>query len=349
MHQVTLNYYDIKQCGFYKHGAENASFAPPADVFDWFKCWAENRPFAKTTTYHIDERAGGPYLEAYCYDIACGDNGDYCLTTWNRSPDSEGKVLSVPIDAEVGNAEPEETSLPEDSITGYPTYFWIVPEHDFLITIRLEGQLVNGHRPMRRLIEEFLAKFSPWVDEAEKNQYAKLRVKGYNGSFDPEKEDSSHHWPRFRTELHDLPGNIPYIRANVGAIRKIIRKNRIPDLSSDERSWLKKHWDRFFDGFTGLPETPPSGAKCRLEVSHQPTSEEVEALIQTYLNESETQWNDVGFEFERKIGDTKWLSRSLPRLEPDLDIDPGPTSLVSAPDLLEALKSDRDTLLKPVL
>lgn len=333
--QAKLLFYTVNKCGYYKFGEDDPEFGDLHDTLQDLFAWVhDGKTLGQTCTYEV---GAGDVLRTFCFDMVKNSHDDYLLTTWNETPSIEGKVASVSSGLPVGSANVHLTNVPRNAIPGYATYFWFVPEHNLLATVRFQHAL-NGNRNLNQYLKEFLAKWSSYVVISD-DRDVDHPIAGYR----PDSESEIVHVrPTYKSSVLRRPGSIQTILRNRSAIRKILRKNLLRPQVVRERTLF-----RTLLGGMGLenPQASREEIKVKYEVEHTPTEAELHAMILAWESEHETGWDDIGFQFQSE-SEVHWLSHSFTKYEAELEVLRQNPEVVSSQSLLSELSSRRRALLR---
>jgi hypothetical protein len=339
--RAKLTVYRVEQCGYYAAGAEAATCSDLrkclADIHEWIH--GVRPTISATRTFNESE--DGSFLPVYCFAVAQRGQNDYLLTTWNETPSDDGAVGAVGRDETAGEADVQTTNLPADSIVGYGTHFWFLPDLARLVTVRFDAQPLNGHVGLNLYIRGFLERFSPHVrfDPAVMEGDVFVRpVIGYALDNDAEEADDGLR-PRFKSLLLRRDGEITYIRQHRAQIKKVIRKGRPTAGGPATRTVL----DRVLTFMGARPNDRALPDKnFTFEIAYTPTQDELRNIITRWQAEDHETWDDIGFDIS---GDDtrRWLSSSTLKTEVDLpdSLHAGAASVAPAEALLQALREHR--------
>jgi hypothetical protein len=339
MERAKIAFYKIDRCGYYKQGQTDPEFGNIRDIATELKLWAcqEGMKLGQTCTYELDEHEGSD--KTYCFDVVHDDDKDnFLLVTWNEVPSTKGTIASVKSLDSVGSAEVDMTELPEDSIPGYATYFWIIPSKDVFATIQFQHRH-NGRRNLHKYLEHFLGKYtSNVVYEAHDNS----KIEGYRSTFSGQAD--SHLSPRFSSVLYRKAGAIAFVRSNRERIRKVIRKETLSFQVPVQRAFWQELISRF--GITEASASEEQTERFKLELEHTPTEEELEQMIYSWeYNGGENVWDDTGFKLQ---GDSNlyWLSHCYARNVFQINAVRKNSEIVDSQSLLDELIARRDEILR---
>ena len=334
--EARISFYRIEKCGYYRYNENTPEFGSINDILSQLQGWVTQPEcvLGETCTYEIED--GENVLHTYCFNLVSnGATNDYLLTTWNEIPSVEGQVASVNANQAVGNAVVNLSEIDEGNIPGYATYFWFIPSRNTFATVCFHHAL-NGHRNLQKYLKEYLAKFTNYVIGAE-NEDGIMAIEGYalpGGQMLNVR-------PSFVSCLYRRPSRLQYLRNNRAFIRKIIRKNRLsPDVPENRNlfSWMLRN--------LGIIQEEPiqNDVRVKYELDHTPDAEELEAIIEDWIAEHDSRWDDVGFQLEGEQSPF-WLSHSVAKTKFDLNIQRDNAEIINAESLLEALTDNRAEIL----
>lgn len=121
MEEATITLYKINKCGYYKKGNEIPEFCNENDMLKDLKDWSNNLELEYTKLHTKDNK---DTLPVYLFNIDSSSNGHYLITTWNEVPSTKSGVPSVDKSSKVGKAAVFSNKIQNNSIPGYPTYFF---------------------------------------------------------------------------------------------------------------------------------------------------------------------------------------------------------------------------------
>ena len=337
MEEAKITFYNVEKCGLYEYGADDRKLGDLPSFLKQLKFWVtkNNKPLQETCTYSIEESED--IDRTFCYDIRENSKtGDFLLTTWNETPSYQGKVAAVKGASIVGNAQVEFTELPKDSIPGYATYFWFIPDKNVFATIRFQHKL-NGKKNLDKYLREFISKFSDYVVLGEE-ETVDFQIIGYAKN---KNESPLNLHPYLTTSIVRKPGQIKYILEQSNKITKITRHNKlIPNLEDSQELWQKALYSL---GLKNKRELKTE-VKFSYEFSFSPTKDELNEIIIEWENNHDLKWDDIGFTLK---GDPvpKWLSNSLARDHFELSVKRINDEIIDAESLLEKITEKRDLIL----
>lgn len=336
--EAHITLYDIIKCGYHYRGRDIPAFGGLHDTLAQLKDWAfrADRPLAETCTYEVEDTDS--VLRTFCFDIAESENNDFLLVTWNETETIDGSMASVNGRDPAGQAHVNTNEVPPGHIAGYPTYFWLIPEHNVFAAIRF-GNRANGHSGLKRLLTEFLQKFTSYVVYGEPDDTGNNQLLGYRRT--PKQEFESV-FPMFKTALKKLPGEIDYIRQNRGRIKNVIRKNALTPANHDDRAL----WQRLLNNI-GIIQAPPitGETKIKAEFSYCPSEDELEEIINAWEENIGVKWANIGFELQGET-EIKWLSHSLVKERRELDVRRNADGIITAESLLNEINIYRQQILE---
>lgn len=300
--RVVVTMYDVRKCGYFAIGEDKPQFGSLPELLADLHQWAAGQTLVDTRLDTAGDDA--EQLPVYLSDIQ-QQEGDCLFTMWNEVPtNKDGKMESAPANATVGNVVQVSNSVAKNTIPGFPTFFWLLPNVGRLATVRLESQRVTAQEPFRCYLEGFLATRSTHVVRAPSTG-DDIEVWAYR------KNDRSpplkNVWPRFRTRLRMRPGAVDQIVKRAADIRKLHRSAKLELNNATHLQW----WQQALRA-TGIsaPGSRPSQANLRIGLSARFTGEEVQALVEDWRKHGcRLHSDDYGFQFKGSQ-DIHWLSGS---------------------------------------
>jgi len=337
---VKIQFYQISKSGYYKYGKDVPEFGSITEILNDLSNWAKisNKALSDTCTYELEDESEDSY-RTFCFDIVKNNTtGDFVLVTWNETASNEGRVVTVDGTQTVGNANVEFTDLPEGAIPGYATYFWFIPSHNVFASIRFHHTLLIGKKSLDKYIKEFTAKFSSFTVTEEEND--DIEIIGYSNN---DGDDVHQLFPDFKSYLFRKPGEITYIRDNIDSIKKIIRKEELnPQVNLDRELWQK-----ILQSLRLSPRdnTLTDEVKIKYEIPFTPTENDIDSIIEEWVENHDSKWDDIGFKFESDA-QIRWLSNSVAKDEFNVNVTRNNDEIVDAESLLNSLTELRTVALR---
>lgn len=337
LEEAKVTFYKIAKCGYYRPRGDEHVFGTLPDMLEDLASWSQRKDLGETLTFTPGE--DGPNLGVYLL----GTNhlhGHRLVALWNATPETDGKVASVSAVSQVGNPEVFMNAIEPNSIPGYSTYFWFIPDAPFFAAIRFQHRS-SGHYQLQTYLQSFLRNFGRHVvfdddvqDPAilgycERPGAKVLNLRG-----------------RFRSELFTKAGEHELLIRRATSIRKVIRKSTLSLERRDQRAM----WQRLLE-FSGMrePTARPADVKLGYELEVSLTEADVRELIAQWEDEeNQTEWDDLGFVFSGEANKIHWISRSIARDTFELDVQRENPEHVDGESLLHELYRLRRHILATV-
>lgn len=337
--RMTVTFYSVSQCGFYRFGQESPEFGNMSGLISDLHRWSQGKVLADTK---ITEASGdGAQLPIYLSDIHL-HKGDALLEMWNEVPAAkDGKINSAPAQARVGEVTVVANKVARGTIPGYPTYFWFVPEHQVMATLRFD-QLITGQKAMQEYCEQFLSAQSSHAVLMPASEDENLAVEVYGYRRDERHAASSQLSPRFRTRIFTKPGPIDLIVKRVADIRRVYRRAELELRDNSERAY----WQRALR-ILGMstPAQQPKKARMQATMSAQLTRAELDSLIEDWKSKHDSKWDDYGFKFQSEPH-VHWLGGARASGGFEIDVTRASDSgQIDSEKLLESLMKVRSNAL----
>jgi len=306
--KVSVVFHRVEQAGFYPWGRRNRVLGDLNETFEALRQWGRGKRFSLT---RLVDRRGEEDLPVYLLGIEQVGR-DWVFATWNRVPDAEGKIPSISMNSVVGDRpQIHLNEIQEDTIPGFATYFWVVPEHDVVATVRIETR-ATGKDAMRGYVERFLETESGYVvSEAERG------VVGYRAL--DKRGDILKVRPMFRLSPFVKPGPINYIRRHREQIVRVIRTGHLEAANAQERQVAQG----LFAWFRGARRDHQlvDHRRVQLELDFTPSADELDAMIEAELEaDAVSAWDDLGFQLAGDMSTTHWVGRAVAGDSPTFDL-----------------------------
>jgi len=349
LEDVKFSFYRIDECGYYNYGNKTPAFGSISQILKDLKNWGDDKTIENTRLYEPVD--GSNYLSTYLLNIS-QHNRDWLLTTWNETPAVEAGVPSVIKDSKVAAPGVVINDIKANSIPGYATYFWFLPDDNMVASVRFRKKTLTGHPQMRKYIESALGIISSCVVLAKKHEAdGTHKILGYQdpslGSTDLPKPQPQ---PRFNTSLAYRAGNRELIRQNANKISKICRKETLQLQLVDKRAWWQSALQRVGIN-TGSDYNSTDEVKIKYEISPESFDiQQVDAMIKNWDDSegSRSEWDDYGFGFVGNSSKLYWLSHSTLKASVELDVVWDNDEVVNAENMLKQLHERKAAILKQI-
>ncbi len=142
---LTVHFYRVERCGYYARRKPEALCGELLELIPELHGWVSQKKkrIADTATYRPD--AKGTYLASYCIDSHHYDpSADHLMTLWIETELTEdNNFASVSGTSLVGSPKVKKEPVGLGDIPGIPAYFWILPSHNLIATVRFRKQLMH--------------------------------------------------------------------------------------------------------------------------------------------------------------------------------------------------------------
>jgi hypothetical protein len=331
MENCKLTLYSIDKCGYYRRGCETPEFGTLTEIFDNLRAWAFKQGMKLGQTCTFEPTGEQVAYRTFCFDLIKDlQSGTYLLTTWNELPSSQGKMAAVKGLDPVGEAEVNLTEIPDGSIPGYATYFWILPEKEMLATLQFQHSF-NGRKHLEMYLKGFLCRYDENFVVTQESAIDSTNILGYKNGSDSELRTNL--YPQFNSLLYRKPGQLDFIRQNWHRVRQVIRKDTIKFSIEENRTLWQQLLKTVGVGSNNFPSD--ESERFQFTLNYHPSEEDVNEMIRFWENQKqESKWDDIGFKLEREE-DVRWLSHSMAKTEFPLDIIRNNDEIVDTQSLLD--------------
>lgn len=332
MQEAKIKFFDIKQCGYYRHGKGTPEYGDVSDTLEKLAAWAKDgRELINTITY--EPKPEDDIFNTYFCDHHRTFNGDTVLTLWNEAANDEGAIYGMKPKDKPGSRAMMKTGFEDkEAIPGFPSYFWFIPQIGKFASIKFNHS-AQGKRNLDHYLNGFLANMSPYrvIDEDGD-------IIGY--SADGKKLDVEHAiYPRFNSINTKNDQIESELLANSSKITRMIKKETLDFTIPDTRK-------RFEKLFSGLLENAPKD-KIERDITHnfqfKPTNAQLKEIIKNFNSDEKNHLlKDVGFVVRGKHIMLSGMSVAFPM---DLDIQRTEDQMITPDKLLASLQKKRKAIL----
>jgi len=332
--EVKISFFKIDRCGFYSYGTSQASFGSIEDTLTQLQQWSSGSDLALTRI--ADPTGRADENPVYLFGIR-KLGASWILATWNEIPSHESGVPSVSMNAKVGETAVHMNDIEEDSIPGFATYFWIVPERNVLATIRFKNGR-SGQGDMVSYIGRFMSRFTSYTILSRRNN--EQIVVGYT---DRDDEIDRKVRPVFRTHAFQKPNRSQFLFQNVDRIRRVVRRGHMSTTTSSERDL----WQSLIRFVRSSQEGNHVVRKrIYVELDYSPNLAELQAMIAAEETDPDvTGWDDMGFVLEGE-SNPHWLGKEHATGDFMLNVARINEEAVDLQSILQALSDNRDSILQ---
>lgn len=328
-----VGFYNITACGYFKRKLDVAAFGDITGTLTQLQQWAKGKLLEDTKIFEPDDESDA--LPCYLVDIQGGQDS-WVITTWNETPTHAGKVASIEANSSVGSANVVLNEVKKGSIPGFATYFWIIPSRAKVATVRFE-HAAAGQKSFQLYLQAFLDTCSPHVRK-KVSADGKIEIVGYSKTV---QDKPAPHYPRFRTEIYQKPGEHQFLLNSADKIRRVHRKTALDLRAHQTLAGYQKVLT-----VLGLrkPAHHTDTVHVHFDADVRLSQAEVQAIISEWKKDHDREWDDYGFDIS---GENKvfWISRSFARDTFDLEVTREHEALVQAGSLLDALNANKDKIL----
>lgn len=334
--QAKITFYDIQRCGFYKYGDNQVLFGNISDTLKDLHQWVQGASLSETKVHDHIGSILGTYVAAL--EPSQG-NKSYLLVLWNQVPSTEAGVLSLKTDAVIGQQQTLiENPIEQDSIAGYPTCFWFIPEKNCFASIVFEKGL-TGKRALELYLFNFLRHCSQYVQVGQSEDGEEVIY-----FVDPNNEDNqTYRRPYFVSKVCHKTTKKQFFEKRLDKVRKILFRTHF-------NASQKVPYEGYQKLLNILGCSLPSNylekqLSYQVEMTVDEHSIDFETLYQTWEDEFEELNIDYGFKL---TGDSTpyWFSGSIAKGEFELS-GLNLSDLVENPKkLLAELEAQRSEILK---
>lgn len=337
MLEAKIKFFDIKKCGYYLRGRDQAEFGSLNDALQKLQLWADDgREFVNTTTYEADpdnDLRNTYFCNWHQNEI----NGDSILILWNEAPNDSGVIYGMnPMDRP-GSTNMLTTGFGNTpAIPGFPSYFWFVPERNVFATIRFSHS-VQGKNNLDCYLNGFLANKSPYRVVNGQDVVVGFSQTGMSTDVSGRIYSKFYALGRKQEELE------AELLSNQHRIKRIIKREALQYTIEDDRRTL----ERVFSGLLGNTPIFNQTRVITHELQFEPTEGQLRQIISNFAELNSTSCiRNAGFVYND--GKRVMLSGTSVAFSADLDTHRADNQIINPQSLLAAITSQRQNLLRPL-
>lgn len=339
-----FNFFKVTGCGFYKHGDASPHSCGIKETFRLISAWVQGRPLADTIPWDPKHtRTGAP--KCYCHDMyEDEETGDFLLVLWKSETDSVGTLWGASETAATGKGKVVEYTNKyrgEKVIWGRPCYYWIVPEHETVISIKFDHSVCDS-----QMLQDWVTRC---INNRVKHEMKTRQTteKGFvRYSFgDGAEGGESRYAYRFDVKLRSMDTASAEMRELASRVTHIVRRETIQlaQGTDDRAAWIKA-----FDKIPYLnPKPKAKQRQIEVRAEAKPTPAEMEKIIEEFARENRksSDWDNIGFDTDKG---TVWVDKY--RLHVEAHVNQEKPGIFPAAALYEQLTGPgkRDRLLLPL-
>lgn len=336
-----LNFFNIEECGLYKHNNKSPATLNAAETFEQIYQWVQGKPIEDTLPWDpVSSKTGT--AKCYCHDFyKCEETGEYLFVLWKSDTDSVGSVWGAQANAKTGSSNVLEYTSDfkgDKRIWGRPCYYWIIPNLNTVVSIKMDHSVCDSG-----LFQEWVTKcITNRVSMPNKTKYE--TEKGHVRFEFADKISSDRYTFRFSVHLRSLNTGNAQLQELASRVTHIIRRDTIKlNTGVDERP----EWIKIFDRIPYISVKPKAKTRqIEVRAEAKPSANEIKQIIETFAKEDRKRkdWNNVGFE---TLNGDVWVDRY--RLHENINFTKDSSTVFTASDLHVRLSKDRERILKGLM
>lgn len=338
-----MNYFNVNECGLYKYQDAHSHGCALDETFELIHQWVLGRTMSETLPWDPStSRSGSP--KCYCHDIYKDDaTGDFLLVLWKSEGDETGTVWGAQENGAMGEGRVikyTDTYKGRKVIWGRPCYYWVVPSHNVVISIKFDFSVCDSN-----LFQDWVtACINNRVDHPDKKrettESGAIRLSYTRGNGAAEQRYRF----GFDVTLKTLSTSSKQLGALAAKVTHVLRRETVTLASArDERA----EWVKLFDKLPYLAAKPKTlRRQIEIRAEAKPTATEIKQIIEQFakVNRRRADWENVGFVTEDGI---LWVDSYRLKNMIELDHNANEGTLTAAA-LYSQIEVDRDDLLAPL-
>ncbi|MEZ9796331.1 hypothetical protein BCS84_18385 [Vibrio cyclitrophicus] len=292
-----MTYFSVEHCGLYKRTEDECLGLDIGQTFDLIEDWVDGRLLSTTIPWDpASTRDNKPRV--YCKHIHKDpETGHFLVVLWKSDQHSSGTMLGVDENETTGSSSIVQTSSKhkgKNVIWGRPCYYWVIPEHDAVVSIKFEHSLCDADL-FKDFVRCAMTNRVKHADRIKISQTGHAKIQHNSG-----KHESCLY--RFNMKIMSMPTNNVSFQKLVNRITHIIERDTVIVRGKNARSeWVNK-FNNLFPA-TNLSKTNIKEKRIEVKAEAKPTAQEVKDLVEKYAldNRSSSDWANVGFVTDKGI------------------------------------------------
>lgn len=352
MEQGLITFFDVKACGFYRK-KDNSPVHVEGSLSETIKMihdWVQGREFDQTLPWDKDTHVNRS--KVYCKS-SCINENDAVFVFWkqfgNDSGNLNGILAKSKVDDKGKDTHTVETNIGgQKVIYGQPMYYWYIPEHDLIASIKFPHSLSDSEgvchyikkcidlrieHPRKRQTERSV--FNPALKKEVKTKSISYRSE--NGSYSL--------YFKIDAALKELSVEDTSLENLAKRITHIVVRESISSSREIEKNSLFSMYDRI----RRVKSNSITRSKQVEIVSEESVDAQyLESILKTYSSEydAKSTWENVGFRVGGINSSTKWFDNYVDRKRIVIDQSyKKDGKYYLAETLIKCILSQRDSLL----
>ncbi|MFQ2176150.1 hypothetical protein ACK33V_02890 [Aeromonas veronii] len=321
MEQGIITFFEVTECGFYRlrHKKTEHIEGSLRETVELIHGWLQDRDVDQTIPWCITEHPNK--IRLYCKSVFVDkDTGDGVFVFWKKFGDDSGKLSGILAKSKVDDTgkdthQIKATVKGQNVILGEPMYYWFIPEHNLIATIKFPNSLSDSDS-----VFDYIKKcIDLRIDHPRKNVNSRtvfnphigrdLVIKNITYRSDDDKYSLSF---KLNAELKELSIN----NASLAGLSRKITHLVVRETISATKDVEKDSAFVMFDRILRKSKQSKSISKQVEIISEESFSiPELRKVIATYNDDFQDSsgWNNVGFKMDGIESPTKWFNNYVER------------------------------------
>lgn len=308
--EAKITFYKVKRCGLYNQCESSPIFCNLCELLSNLEQWAIGKTLAET---NVTRSSVNNAFCTYLADIKSTKSKDsYILVMWNQVPYTDAGVLSLPTNSKVGSIQhAEANSIKKNTIPGYPTYFWFLPESNIFASICFNTN-INGRRELESYLKQFMCQYSKYVVKTIDAVSNTVNITGFSKDPQNEEEVVYKNLPTFESQLYPISQNLEILKNRSKEIKKITKKIASTYYEKIKLDYFQKVLEFFSDIKPQDFSSNKYSIKTEISISSGLSPDDIQKLYDSWQEELEIIDSlDYGFSVDGTLywfshGQAKW-------------------------------------------
>ncbi|MCW3171666.1 hypothetical protein [Shewanella subflava] len=356
MEKGLVTFFDVKECGFYRiRRGKDSEYVRGSlsetigSIYSWVKGRDTDQTIPWCTKRHPMRTQ--IYCKSASYDE---ETGDYFFVFWKKYGESNGNVSGVLAKSKVNDSKKDTHKVNtqvkgQQVILGEPMYYWFIPEHNIIASVKLPHSLSDSDNMLNYLKKCVDLRIEiPGKSAAERTVYNSkagrdVIIKTVSYQSDDKKFSLNF---KLSAELKELNVNSVSLSALSEQITHLVVRETITSSKDVKKDSIFSLFDQI-----SMKKRQRISMSKQVEIITEEnlTYTELSNIINMYNNDfdaGDSVWDNIGFKVDGVEGSTKWFDKYVERkhvlIEPKHKKD---DSYYPAEQFLNEVKRERKSLL----
>jgi len=321
MESGLISFFEIRECGFYRMKNSQSEFVTGAlnDTLSSITKWLKGRELENTLPW--DPKSNISKTRVFCESTSHNDlTKDSLFVFWKDMGDEEGNVKGLLAKGATSTKSTKAIKLPrnnsgEDYIYGEPMYYWFIPEHNLIASVKFPNSLASLDSALtyiKKSIDYRIPHANRKLSETTHfNQFANKEITVKNVNYRSEDDKFS---MKFKISAHtkELSANKVDAVNLASKITHLVIRDTVSTIKDEDKD--KDSLIKLWNQVRGVQSRKYFSKEIQLVEEVNLSAEELTNIISVYQQDVvKNGWNDIGFKTDGIESTTKWFGKYVER------------------------------------